>query len=292
LDLARHQSFTCFRQTGEYSPESKGFAMLPETPEFTSDLKFALELADIADQISLPRFRSADLRIDTKPDRTFVTDADIAVEQAVRDRIEATRPGDAFLGEESGTGGGGERRWILDPIDGTSNFLRGVPNWATLIALEVDGEVVLGVVSAPAFGIRWYAETGLGAWREDHGQTPSRLQVSGVRELADASLSFQSIEQWREADHLNSLLALERCVWRDRAYGDMWSYMLLAEGQVDIVAEFDVKPYDLAALVPIVREAGGTFTDVTGELTIYGGSSLATNGLLHEATVETIREAR
>ena len=266
--------------------------MLPETPEFTSDLKFALELADIADQISLPRFRSADLRIDTKPDRTFVTDADIAVEQAVRDRIEATRPGDAFLGEESGTRGGGERRWILDPIDGTSNFLRGVPNWATLIALEVDGEVVLGVVSAPAFGIRWYAETGLGAWREDHGQTPSRLQVSGVRELADASLSFQSIEQWREADHLNSLLALERCVWRDRAYGDMWSYMLLAEGQVDIVAEFDVKPYDLAALVPIVREAGGTFTDVTGELTIYGGSSLATNGLLHEATVETIREAR
>ncbi len=265
--------------------------MLPVPPAFTSDLAFALELADLADQISLPRFRSADLRIDTKPDRTFVTDADIAVEQAVRDRIEAARPGDAFLGEESGTGDGGERRWILDPIDGTSNFLRGVPNWATLIALEVDGEVVLGVVSAPAFGVRWYAETGQGAWREDHGAPARRLQVSGVSELTDASLSFQSIEQWRVADHLDALLALERSVWRDRAYGDMWSYMLLAEGLIDIVGEFDVKPYDLAALSPIVREAGGTFTDITGERTIYGGSSLATNGLLHEATLEVIREA-
>lgn len=266
--------------------------MLPEIPAHSPDLAFALELADLADSISLPRFRSADLRIDTKPDRTFVTDADIAVEHALRERIEAARPGDGFFGEESGRAEGGERRWILDPIDGTSNFLRGVPNWGTLIALEVSGELTIGVVSAPAFGARWYAETGQGAWREDHGQTPRRLQVSGVHELADASLSFQSIEQWREAGYLDSLLALERSVWRDRAYGDMWSYMLLAEGLVDIVAEFDVKPYDLAALAPIVREAGGTFTDIDGNESAWNGSSLATNGPLHEATIATIQQAR
>lgn len=252
-------------------------------------------LADLADSISLPRFRSADLRIDTKPDRTFVTDADLAVERSLRELIEAERPEDGFFGEESGQSEGGERRWILDPIDGTSNFLRGVPNWATLIALEVSGVPTVGVVSAPAFGLRWFAELGQGAWRQDLSspEAPARrLKVSGVRELTDASLSFQSIEQWREAGYLDSLLTLEQQVWRDRAYGDMWSYMLLAEGVVDIVAEFDVKPYDLAALAPIVREAGGRFTDIDGNETIWGGSSLATNGKLHDAALRAIHSVR
>ena len=254
----------------------------------TADLAFALELADLADSISLPRFRSADLAVETKPDRTFVTDADRAVEDALRARIETDCPGDSFFGEESGRSDRGSRRWVVDPIDGTSNFLRGVPNWATLIALEIDGDPTVGVVSAPAFGDRWWAATGHGAWREHDGEEPTLLRVSGVSSLEHASLSFQSIEQWDLAGYLDPLIALSRAVWRDRAYGDMWSYMLLAEGLIDIVAEFDVKPYDLAALVPIIREAGGSFTDIHGETSAWNGSSLATNGRIHEQVIELI----
>lgn len=261
-------------------------------PAQSADLAFALELADLADSISLPRFRAADLTIETKPDRTFVTDADQAVERALRDRIESALPGDSFLGEESGSAERGSRRWIIDPIDGTSNFLRGVPNWATLIALEVDGEPTVGVVSAPAFGARWWAETGTGAWGQQPNEAPRQLRVSGVRDLEHASLSFQSIEQWDLAGYLQPLVTLSRTVWRDRAYGDMWSYMLLAEGLVDIVAEFDVKPYDLAALVPIVREAGGRFTDIDGAESAWNGSSLATNGALHDAVVDLVSRTR
>lgn len=261
-------------------------------PTRSADLAFALELADLADSIALPRFRAADLRIDTKPDRTHVTDADLAVERALRARIEAERPGDGFFGEESGGEDRGARRWILDPIDGTANFLRGVPNWATLIALEVDGVVTVGVVSMPAMGSRWFAETGGGAWRQERGADPRRIAVSGVGELGDASLSFQSIDQWRRAGYLDSLLALQERVWRDRAYGDSWSYMLLAEGLVDIVAEFDVKAYDLAAHIPIVREAGGRFTDVEGAESAWNGSALATNGRLHDAAAAVIASVR
>ncbi|MFD5599625.1 inositol monophosphatase family protein [Leucobacter sp. NPDC058333] len=255
------------------------------------DLAFALELADLADGISLPRFRAADLAVNTKPDRTFVTDADTAVERALRERIAAELPDDSFFGEESGRDERGDRRWIIDPIDGTSNFLRGVPNWATLIALEVAGQPTVGVVSAPAFGARWWAETGAGSWGQQQGAGPRRLQVSGVRDIEHASLSFQSIEQWDLAGYLQPLIALSRAVWRDRAYGDMWSYMLLAEGLVDIVAEFDVKPYDLAALVPIVREAGGRFTDIAGAESAWNGSSLASNGQLHDAVIAVIEGA-
>jgi histidinol-phosphatase len=262
--------------------------MTDQPPAPSPDLAFALELADLADGISLPRFRAADLRVDTKPDRTHVTDADLAVERALRERIETARPGDGFFGEESGASGGAGRRWILDPIDGTANFLRGVPNWATLIALEVDGAPTVGVVSAPAFGARWYAELGGGAWGVDRGAPARRLRVSGVSELADASLSCQSIAQWRDAGRLPALLSLAERVWRDRAYGDSWSYMLLAEGLVDIVAEFDVKAYDLAAHVPIVREAGGRFTDVEGDESAWNGSALATNGPLHDAVVAAV----
>lgn len=256
------------------------------------DLSFALELANIADAISLPRFQAADLVVNTKPDTTFVTDADTAVEAAIRAHIETHAPKDGFFGEESGTVESGSRQWIIDPIDGTSNFLRGVPNWATLIALAIDGDPVVGVVSAPAFGKRWWGATGLGAWMSLGAASPTRLQVSEVTSLEDASLSFQSIQQWDDAGYLEPLIDLTREIWRDRAYGDMWSYMLLAEGQVDIVAEFDVKPYDLAALIPIITEAGGRFSDIEGNDSAWNGSALATNRALHDAVVAFLRERR
>ncbi|ARC57264.1 Histidinol-phosphatase [Frondihabitans sp. 762G35] len=247
------------------------------------DLALALSLADAADAISSARFRAADLDVSLKADSTHVTDADRAVERAIRDRLAAERPDDAFYGEESGSAGQGSRQWIVDPIDGTANFLRGVPVWATLIALVVDGVPVIGVVSAPALGSRWWAAQGGGA-RSTHGP----VRVSGVDTLADASLSYNGLQYWQRAGRVEQLLALADRVWRTRAYGDFWSYMLVAEGAVDISGEFDLQPYDMAALYPIVTEAGGRFTSVDGVDGIWGGSALATNGLLHDETVAAV----
>ena len=278
------------------------------TDDHAEDLDLALELADLADAVSLARFRAVDLDVQTKPDRTPVTEADLAVERTIRDRLAEARPGDGILGEEFGTEGDSTRQWIIDPIDGTANFLRGVPVWGTLIALAVDGVPVVGVASSPAMGRRWWAARGLGAWTtasagelgadaSDATDAASarvpgarRLRVSGVERLADASLSFQSLAQWRDAGYLDRLLTLSQQVWRDRAYGDLWSYALLAEGLIDITGEFDVKPYDLAALVPIVEEAGGRFTSITGEPGPWHGSSLATNGLLHDAVLDVLAD--
>ncbi|GAA1765256.1 inositol monophosphatase family protein [Agromyces humatus] len=275
------------------------------------DLALALELADLADAVSLSKFRAVDLDIRTKPDRSFVTEADLAVERVIRDRLAAERPGDGILGEEFGTAGDSTRQWIIDPIDGTANFLRGVPVWGSLISLAIDGVPVVGVASAPAMARRWWAATGMGAWTTassaelgesvespEGSDVPSgaapgarRLRVSGVSDLADAALSFQSLAQWRDAGYLDQLLTLSEHVWRDRAYGDLWSYMLLAEGLIDITGEFDVKPYDLAALVPIVEEAGGRFTSITGEPGPWHGSSLATNGRLHDVVLALLGDA-
>ncbi len=254
----------------------------------SADLELALRLADIADAISLERFRSADLSVSSKPDRTPVTDADLAVETAIRDLLAAERPEDGILGEEFGTAGTTERQWIIDPIDGTANFLRGVPNWATLIALVVDGHPVVGVSSAPAFRKRWWAARGFGSWLHDGDDEPRRLRVSGVDSLSDASLSFQSIQQWDQAGYLDRLIDLTRSVWRDRAYGDAWSYGLLAEGVVDVVAEFDVKEWDIAPFSVIVEEAGGRFTAVDGSDSLSARSSLATNGALHPAVLDAL----
>ncbi|MGO3886039.1 MAG: inositol monophosphatase family protein [Mycetocola sp.] len=262
---------------------------MADTPSLADDLTLAHALADRADAISAARFHSRDLQVSTKPDRSYVTDADLAVEKAIRDHLAAERPTDGILGEEFGTEGSTQRQWIIDPIDGTANFLRGVPNWATLISLAVDGVPQLGVVSAPGFSQRWWAATGSGAWTQTTSDpAPRPLRVSGVASLDDASISFQSIAQWDEAGRLDQLTKLTRTVWRDRAYGDMWSYMLLAEGVLDAVSEFDVKEYDLAALVPIVREAGGRFTDVDGQDSISTRSSLASNGLLHNELLERV----
>lgn len=255
---------------------------------FSADLALAVRLADLADSISREKFRALDLHIDTKPDRTHVTEADLAVERAIRELIAAERPEDGILGEEFGTEGDASRQWIVDPIDGTANYLRGVPVWGTLIALAVDGKPVVGVVSSPALDRRWWAAQGAGAWLSEAGGEPRRLRVSAVSDLEHASISFQSIAQWDGAGYLDRLIALTRQVWRDRAYGDMWSYMLLAEGVLDAVGEFDVKTYDLAALIPIVEEAGGTFTSVTGDAGPGNGSSLASNGLLHPALLAAL----
>ncbi|WP_156759381.1 inositol monophosphatase family protein [Microbacterium karelineae] len=256
-------------------------------PSLADDLALALRLADAADAETMPRFDTVDLEVSRKADRSHVTEADLASERAIRDLIEAERPDDAIFGEEFGETAPAARRWILDPIDGTANYLRGVPAWGTMIALEIDGSIALGVVSMPALGRRWWAADGLGAWT-DGDPEPRRIAVSDVASIDDASLSFQSIAQWRDAGRLDALLALQDRVWRDRAYGDVWAYMLLAEGRLEIVGEFDVKEYDVAAAAAIVREAGGRFTSVEGSDSLDTLSALATNGVLHDEVVRAL----
>ena len=206
----------------------------------------------------MSRFKALDLRIETKPDLTPVTDADKSAEEAIRGQLSRSRPRDAVLGEEFGSSGHGSRRWIIDPIDGTKNFVRGVPVWATLIALVDEGEPVVGVVSAPALGKRWWAAKGAGAYMGRSLAAATRLKVSNISELSDASLSYSSLGGWKQRGNLDEFLGLTEEVWRTRAYGDFWSYCLVAEGAVDIACEPELNLYDMAALVPIVTEAGGT----------------------------------
>jgi histidinol-phosphatase len=250
---------------------------------YQADLDLAIELADIADAISLERFRALDLFVESKPDRSPVTDADRSVEQAIKNVLAAKAPNDALIGEEYGNTGSASRTWIIDPIDGTANYLRGVPVWATLIALVIDGKPVVSVVSAPAMGRRWWAAPEIGAFTTDIDGSTRELKVSAIGELENASLSYNNLQLWDQAGLLPELTELSRKIWRTRAYGDFWSYMLLAEGSVDIVAEHDLKIYDIAALVPIVEIAGGKFSDLKGELTAESSSVLATNGKLHTA---------
>jgi histidinol-phosphatase len=260
-----------------------------------SDLALARSLADMADEISLDRFRATDLVVTTKPDMTPVSDADRAVERALRAAILDSRPGDGILGEEFGTEGDAHRQWILDPIDGTKNYVRGVPVWATLIALAIDGVPVVGVVSAPALGRRWWAAKDMGAFvNERLGSATSneerRIHVSMVADLADASISCSGITRWEAAGRLDQVLGLSRAVWRTRDYGDMWPYMMVAEGQLEVSGELDLQVYDMAALVPIVTEAGGTFTSVDGDDGPWHGSALASNGLLHAEVLASLAE--
>jgi histidinol-phosphatase len=241
-----------------------------------SDLSFARELADMADAISMDRFRSTDLVVTTKPDMTPVSDADRAVETALRAAIADSRAGDSVRGEEFGVTtaieGDSRRQWIIDPIDGTKNYVRGVPIWATLISLAIDTVPMVGVVSAPALGTRWWGATGQGAFiNERLGSALSdqarRIHVSRVSELADASISLSGLTRWENAGKLPQLLALTREVWRTRDYGDMWPYMMVAEG---------------------LLEAGGRFTSVDGEEGPWHGSAIATNGLLHDRVVTAL----
>lgn len=256
--------------------------------DFRGDLELALRLADAADAQSLPRFDAADLSVSLKADRSHVTDADLSTERAIRDLLTIERPADGIFGEEFGAEGNSHRQWIIDPIDGTANFLRGLPLWGTMIALAVDGVPRVGVVSMPALKRRWWASPEDGAWTNTDS-TPRRIQVSSVDSLDDAAVSFQSIAQWDDAGHLPALIALSRRVWRDRAYGDVFSYMMLAEGRLEMVAEFDVKEYDIAAAAAIVSAAGGRFTAFNGDETISSLSALATNGILHQQLVSFLQ---
>lgn len=252
------------------------------------DLAVALALADRADAVTLARFGALDLQVDTKPDLTPVTDADRAVETELRSALARDRPGDSIVGEEFGgstTFSG--RQWVVDPIDGTKNFVRGVPVWASLIALLDDGVPRVGVVSAPALQRRWWAAHGAGAFATVGDSAPRRLSVSSVAELSAASLSFSSLSGW--AQLRDRFIALTDDVWRVRAYGDFWSYCLVAEGAVDVAAEPEVSVWDLAALDVLVREAGGRFTSLDGTAGPHGGTAVATNGLLHEQVLTRLR---
>jgi histidinol-phosphatase len=252
------------------------------------DLRLAHVIADMVDALTTSRFQAGDLRVDTKPDLTPVSDADKAAEDLVRTQLRRTRPRDAVVGEEFAPTGHGSRQWVVDPIDGTKNFVRGVPVWATLLALLDEGEPVVGVVSAPALGRRWWAARGTGAWTGRSLSSARRLHVSAVSDLADVSLSYSDLREWERAGRLEQFLTLDRQVWRSRAYGDFWSYMLVAEGGVDVAAEPHLELYDMAALVPVVVEAGGRFTSLEGKDGPFGGGAVATNGVLHDAVLATL----
>lgn len=255
---------------------------------FDDDLRFAHVLADAADDITMRRFRALDLSVQSKPDLSPVTDADLAAEESLRNVLRRARPRDAMLGEEYGRSGVGQRCWIIDPIDGTANFVRGVPVWATLIGLMADGDVVVGVVSAPALGRRWWGAKDGGAWTGRSLTKASACRVSEVTRLEDASLSYSDLASWSRAGRLDQFVRLARSVWRSRAYGDFWSHVLVAEGAVDISAESEVSLWDLTAIQVIVQEAGGQFTDLVGNLTPDGGSVLCTNGQLHDDVLEML----
>lgn len=261
---------------------------------YSADLALAMECADIADDISLARFLAQDLKIETKPDRTPVTDADQAVETAIRTLLGEKRPAEAVIGEEYGDSRKPEheRYWVIDPIDGTANFLRGVPIWATLIALvEKRGgrdEVVAGVVSAPALFRRWYAALGSGAHVIDGVTAPRKISVSQVTALEDASFAYSDLKGWGDrATQWQNLLSQS---WRSRGYGDFWSHVLVAEGAVDCAAEPSLKLWDMAALDIVVREAGGRMSDLLGVDGPWGSSALTTNGKLHERVLKELEK--
>ena len=252
-------------------------------------LQLALELADLADGMTMERFRAHDLKVATKPDLTPVSEADEAVEEAIRERLSGMT-GHVVLGEEFGTGAeahdeNAKYRWIVDPIDGTKSYVRGVPIWATLIGLERAGKLIVGVASAPALGMRWWAGRGLGAFRDGE-----RLTVSSVAAIDDAQLSFA----WDTLDAFHGdgigpkLAALSHRCWRTRGIGDFWQHLLVAEGAFDISIDPIVSLWDVAALVPIIEEAGGRWTGVTGRTDADPGSFVCTNGLLHDAVLAAL----
>ncbi len=262
------------------------------------DLELALKLADLADAISLKRYQANDLIVETKPDLSPVTDADKAVENAIRGELASARSADLIVGEEFGRPDSldlenlpdGKRYWVIDPIDGTKNFLRGVPTWATLIGLcDSKGEVIVGVVSAPALSRRWHATIGGGAYVTHDlksGSVTKKISVSKVSKLADASISYSDLIGWGNSKE--KFIGLQEKIWRTRGMGDFWSHMLVAEGAVDLSVEPQLALWDMAALEIIVREAGGRFTNTSGKAGVHGGSAVSSNGLLHEAFLNEV----
>jgi histidinol-phosphatase len=258
---------------------------VPTGPNYASELAFALDLAEQADRISRRYFRSTDLHVDRKADASPVSEADTAIEQAIRQRVGETYPDDAVLGEEYGASQpGARRRWIVDPIDGTRKFVRGLPGFATLLALEAEGEVVVGVASAPALERRWWAARGQGAFANG---TP--IHVSERAVLSAAHVAHGSIEGWVQIGRLAGLAALATRSWGTSGYADFWIHMLVAEGAAEVAVEAQAAIWDVAALALIVEEAGGRFSDVDGSRTITGGSAISSNGLVHDEVVRTLR---
>jgi len=248
--------------------------------DLDDDLALALSLADAADAITTRRFRARDLQVHTKPDATPVTEADRAVESMVRDRLAADRPGDAVVGEEFGASGQGRRRWIVDPIDGTKSYVRGVPAWATLLALEVDGDAVVGVASAPALGRRWWARTGGGAFANG-----DPIRVSEVTRLEDAHVCAPSIRAFDAAGLGAEFRALIARCWHVGGFPDFWGHVLVAEGAADVMVEPVLSLWDVAALHPIVEEAGGRISDFGGVPWADDAPCLTTNGRVHREAV-------
>jgi histidinol-phosphatase len=258
------------------------------SPQYSAELAFALTLADHADAISLSRYQALDLEITTKPDNSPVTDADKAVERAIIDAIATKYPSDGVVGEEFGTSGSKDRYWVIDPIDGTKNFLRGVPTWATLIALVENEEVVASVVSSPALYRRWYATAGGGAFVVEGNSPARKLAVSKVSVIKDASIAYSDFQGWG-ARRTNFEKLLDGA-WRTRGLGDFWSHMLVAEGAVDVAIEPSLALWDMAALDLIVREAGGRFTSLDGVDGPFGPNAISSNGALHSAIVTALNQ--
>jgi len=254
----------------------------------TADLQLALEAAELADQLTMSVFRRPALDVDLKEDLSPVTEADRGAEAAIRQLLTHERPGDAVLGEEMGTTGEGSRCWYIDPVDGTANFVRGIPAWATLIALEVDGTMQLGVVSAPALGRRWWAERGQGAFAAAPGQAGQPIHVSSVAELAQSSVSSGSVGKFADPRRVADLVA--RC-HRDRGFGDFWSHMLVAEGACEVGLDPVVSVWDVAPIQVIVEEAGGMFTDLSGARRLDGGNAVSSNGLVHDLVLSSLAGA-
>jgi histidinol-phosphatase len=255
-------------------------------PDYHDDLRLAHVLADAADATTMERFKALDLKVETKPDMTPVSEADKAAEELIRTSLRRARPRDSVLGEEFGTEGHGPRRWVIDPIDGTKNYVRGVPVWATLIALTEGAEEgdrpVVGLVSAPALHRRWWAVQGGGAYTGRSLSQATRMHVSRVGRVADASFAYSSLSGWEERGMLGGFLDMTRSCWRTRAYGDFWPYMMVAEGSVDMCAEPELSLWDMAANAVIVEEAGGRFTGLDGRPGPHSGNAAASNGLLHD----------
>ncbi len=265
---------------------------MTDSRKYIDDLRLAHLLADRADDLTLKRFGALDLKVESKPDMSLVSDADRAVEEMLRSQLSTVRSRDSVLGEEAGLSGASSRQWVIDPIDGTHNFVRGVPVWATLIALVDNGTVVVGVVSAPALKRRWWAARGLGAHTGTSMQRSRPIRVSQVGSVDESFLSYSSLDGWLSLGLGREFLNLQSNCWRSRAFGDFWSYMMVAEGVVDIACEPELELYDMAALVPIVEEAGGKFTSVDGSVSgPWGPNGLATNGLLHADVVSSLTPA-
>lgn len=272
----------------EFGPEWSAARRLGSEDELRRWLEVATAACDEADEVARAHFRR-DLTIDTKPDSTFVTQADTAIERLIRARLADAFPSHGLVGEEYGIeAGDASVRWYIDPIDGTHNFIRGVPLFGTLLAAERDGELQVAVLSAPALGERWWAYRGGGAWARERDGEPRRIRVSEVSRLEDSQLLYGSGREIMDSGLAPGFEDLLRASWRDRGFGDFWGYALIAEGAGEAMIEVGLKSWDAAAPTVLVEEAGGRVTSFDGRRDVEAGTIIASNGLLHEVVRERL----